>query len=501
MTEKSRTEYSAGSKIAVLSGIIAIVTGYAVSIVLMHMLVGSYAGAGGSFTVIMYVSAVLVPTVCIPVTYALYKRTAGHDTETPISAPPQMERGDKLSPLLDDTDSALLALLKGALTEKTPELPREFTVEEWDTILQRADRHAVLSVMYDTLMKQPLAPRQLERVEKRSRKVVLQNYRLAFLTHQVTELLRKNGITAVVLKGVTAAANFPTPELRKSGDIDILLPHEQQLLQARDVLTEAGFAVSETQLAHHHLVMDYKDGIELELHTMLAEPFDNAKINNYLEGCLQYIPDRVQMRNVMGYEYPSLSDGYQAYELLLHMLQHFLRAGFGLKLLCDWFFFWDRQVAEDEIALYLRLVEESGLAGFSMMITSLCVSCLGLDGDCGLCRHIGDLMDDAEALGFMKDILEAEEFGKSGKDRMVTMRGSHLWDYVREFHHMMNLNFPRAGKIFLLWPVLWCVTLFRFLRNNRRIRGVTASEVIKKAGERSRRMEKLELFRTKSSRR
>lgn len=35
---------------------------------------------------------------------------------------------------------------------------------------------------------------------------------------------------------------------------------------------------------------------------------------------------------IMGYPIPVVSDAYYAYHLLLHMLQHFLRAGFGLKL-------------------------------------------------------------------------------------------------------------------------------------------------------------------------
>ena len=94
----------------------------------------------------------------------------------------------------------------------------------------------------------------------------------------------------------------------------------------------------------------------------------------------------------------------------------------------------------------------------------------------------------------MKEILEAEEFGKSSKDRMVALRGSSLTDYVREFHHQMHLNFPKAGKCFLLWPALWVITLERFLRNNRKLRRVSTLDVMRKAGERGRIMRELKLF-------
>ena len=65
---------------------------------------------------------------------------------------------------------------------------------------------------------------------------------------------------------------------------------------------------------------------------------------------------------------------------------------------------------------------------------------------------------------------------------------------ICEFHHQMHLNFPRADKCFLLFPVLWVVTLVRFLRNNRRVREVSLAQVLRTADRRSRQMELLGLF-------
>ena len=398
-----------------------------------------------------------------------------------------------LSPL----DEKLLTILKSNLTSEDP-VPRwELSEREWDELLEKADRHAVLSILYNTLTEQELSPKQQAIVTRTSRKYTMQSYHLLYSTHKIIETLKEKGITAVVLKGVSIACCYPTPELRKSGDIDILLPHTNQLSAARDALLKVGFMQAENQPSLHHLIMFDDAGIEIELHNMLAEPFDNAQINKYLADCLIHIPEHIEERNIMGYELPVLSDGYQAYNLLLHMLQHFLRSGFGLKLLSDWVIFWQRSVPEAEIQLYLKLVQESGLSGFSRMITSVCVTYLGLDKGCELCRHMPELADEDDALGFVEDILEAEEFGKSSKDRMVVLRGTSLSDYIREFHHAMCLNFPNAGKVFLLWPALWVITLFRFLYNNRRIRGVTATEILKKAKNRSKRMKHLKLFKTR----
>ncbi|MCH5188769.1 MAG: nucleotidyltransferase family protein, partial [Oscillospiraceae bacterium] len=249
----------------------------------------------------------------------------------------------------------------------------------------------------------------------------------------------------------------------------------------------------------HHLVIVNEAGIETELHTMLAEPFDNSYINNYIKDLLQKIPEHIEECNIMGYNFPVLSDGYQAYSLLLHMLQHFLRAGFGLKLLCDWVLFWQREVSEEEIQIYLSLVRESGLSGFSDMITSVCVIYLGLNENCCLCRNMNGLIGETDALKFVEDFMEAEEFGRSSKDRMVALRGTSLFDLIREFHHMTCLNFPKMTKVFLLWPVLWMMTLLRFLRNNRKVRGVSTADILKKAKSRSERINKLGLFETKNN--
>ena len=77
---------------------------------------------------------------------------------------------------------------------------------------------------------------------------------------------------------------------------------------------------------------------------------------------------------------------------------------------------------------------------------------------------------------------------------MVAVRGSGLGAYTREFHHQMHLNFPRAGKCFLLWPLLWCMTLVRFLRNNRKIRHTSVRAVLRNAKARGKLVKRLFLF-------
>ncbi len=225
---------------------------------------------------------------------------------------------------------------------------------------------------------------------------------------------------------------------------------------------------------------------------MLAEPFDNIRFNQYLQEKIPACRENTVQADVMGVTLPILAPAYHAYELLLHMLQHFLRSGFGLKLLCDWVVFWNRESDSKQREEYLALVRESGLKGFSDMVTLLCCEYLGLPKDR---VEWMKLVGKYDVKGFLEEILEAEEFGKSASDRMVALRGNGLFDYIREFHHQMHLNFPKGGNCLLLWPVLWAITLIRFLRNNRKIRKTSAAAILRKAGQRGRLMKQMRLWK------
>ncbi len=364
---------------------------------------------------------------------------------------------------------------------------------EWELLLQQAEKHGILSLLHTALCERRELPQNLvQKAENVATQMVLQQYHLLFTSHYMVNSLTGQGIFAIVLKGVTAGALYPVPELRKSGDVDLLLMNPSQVSRAIEILEKEGCIVKEKQAALHHVSFMTSEGMELELHTMLAEPFDNQKTNRLLQKILQELNGKTVQSNVMGLTFEVLPKAYFALELLLHMLQHFLRSGFGLKLLCDWVLFWNKEVTEQEKEEYLSLTERLGIRGFSDVITMVCVQFLGLEEE-----KISwmNCMPDCPVYEFMREILDAEEFGKSSTDRMVVLRGDGIFDYVRELHHQMQLSFPNAGKCMILWPGLWIVTIVRFLSNNRKVRKTSLGNIIREAARRSRLVRKMYLFR------
>ena len=397
--------------------------------------------------------------------------------------------------------AALCRLLTVALTgERLGEEEKEqISHLDLGEILEIADQHRVLPMLFDIFedWEEILSDKDRERLEKAAEKTVGQSYRLLFLTKELTELFSQAGIPVVTLKGCGIASYYPVPEYRKSGDVDLLFSDEASVRAAGKLLEERGFFVSEEQHANHHLVYQGPNGVDVELHAMLAEPFDDPNVNQRMEEYLPlYLAERTTTDS-MGVSIPTTSEPLQALELLLHMLQHFLRAGFGLKLLTDWVVFWNKVMDENVAARYADMAKECGVLGFSKAVTLLCEKYLGLNKIHVHGENLENEFTRNYAEHFLMEVVRAEEFGKSDKNRMVVLRKKGLWGYVKEFHYQMRMNHPEESKKKWKWPYLWVKTLVTFLKNNRRLGRGSIRGILKSAGERASVAEEMRLFKNK----
>lgn len=398
-----------------------------------------------------------------------------------------------MSAKLSKEQRLLCLLLCQALTGKCPrelwELSRQADMKK---VIQMAQQHKVLPLLYEVLCEkwqgEALDAADRKQVESISRITAKQSYRLLFLTRCLVRTLEAAGVPVLVLKGSGAAELYPVPEMRKSGDVDMLIP-EDWLETARELLAKKQFLVKESQHANHHLAFGSKDGIDLELHTMLAEPFRDSRINQTMQRLLPDYFEKKEYKECMGVRLPVPSEPHQALQLLLHMLQHFLRAGFGMKLLCDWVVFWNRDEVQGIVPEFQKLAESCHIREFADTITMVCKEFLGLRQD----LPMGGSRDRKLAEEFLQDVFAAEEFGKADKDRMVIVQENSIWAYIKEFHYQMKINHPKASPYVVLWPALWVITLVVFLRNNRKLNRGKVKDILRNAGDRSRLLQQIGL--------
>lgn len=386
--------------------------------------------------------------------------------------------------IIGETERTLLEFLGQSLKKSNSDCETpDCSAEEWMQILVLAERHEVLALLENILDLDKLPEGYKLGLQFKNARTVHKGISLQALNSRLTALLNKEGITAVTLKGSAVARFYPVPEFRKTTDIDLFLFSETDAEKAGDILCANGFKFSEEWHANHHLVMISEKGETVELHTAWADEFKEKYLNQYLEKIQK---DSIKHCLPIDYEGARLyvyETAWQGYYLLIHMLQHFVGSGFGLRNLCDWVVLWENCDDEKARKDFFKMACDSGTAEFAKAVTAVCVKYLGFDMEKSPVSVENITENDVTDM-LLRDILDAGEFGYSEPERMVGMDGNSLTAYIKEFHHQMHINFPRVGKVVLFWPVLWLATLIRFLNNNRKFNRAPISKIIKKAGNR-----------------
>ena len=347
----------------------------------------------------------------------------------------------------------LLKLLNAQLTNNNKIISGDIFVKtvlqlsdsDWWNLIKLAQNHNVLSIIAENqVFIDNCNHTQKEYVFDEANKVIMRNYRLLWLASKYQKILNDAGIESVLIKGFATAIYYDVPEIRKSGDIDILIIDKNKIDKAIYVLLSKGLKYVDKQHSSHHIELVNDRGITVELHQTLAEHFDNKRIDNQLQDIVKEYKEHIQSVCFLGNTLYISSDGYNAFSLMIHMLQHYLRAGFGLKLLCDWVIFWNRTISDTEKEQFMHHIKQLHMETFVSSITSICVRYLGLSKEKVLFM-IKEKEDKKLLYAIITDIIEAEEFGYSDKNRMVVLRDSKISSLIREFHHQMIINYPKIS--------------------------------------------------------
>ena len=392
---------------------------------------------------------------------------------------------------INETERILLECLGQSLksSDNVCEIP-ELSNEEWERIYSIANRHEVSVLMEDIFNSVNLSVKTQNDFQLKTARTVHKGIRLQSLNTRLTALLEKEGVRAVTLKGYAVARLYPVPEFRKTTDIDFFLFSKEDEKKAVKILCENGFRPSKEWHANHHSVLFSERNESVELHTAWADEFRNKRLNKYLENLQKESVNQCRTIESDGQKLYVYDEAYQAFYLLIHMLGHFVGGGFGLRNLCDWVVLWENCENDNVRDGFIKMVSDSSTEKFAKAVTSVCVEYLGLSK--AKCPFPYDNLTEKELTEeFLRDILDAGEFGYSESERMVGMDGSSFISYIKEFHHQMHINFPKAGRVILLWPVLWIATLFRFLSNNKKLNRAPFRAIINKAGERGRLVKRL----------
>lgn len=375
---------------------------------------------------------------------------------------------------------------------------RTFITEQLNSFYTLAEQHSLLSCLYESLCLLDISLN--DKIKKNFRQKVMGNalasYHMLAFTRKILQLIQKEHITYFLLKGVSLLECYPKLECRSFSDVDLLIPESKDFERLKNILLSQGFFI-EHSFAEHHLEMLYPDGdrnLLLEIHHKVIARQANSRFNRKIREIFSSITPKTGTFSPAALSYQMLPVTENALYLLLHMLQHFLGSGFGIKLLCDWTVYLEKHGTEIDKEQFFSYLQQLGLTKFCHSMTALCHRFLGLDTS-SFPFLLGESQNTNYLDSLMMDILDAGAFGKTNQARMLIMSdGGKFSQYFIELHRQMKRRFHKLHKIIPLWPFLWGISCICFLWNNLFLRRTKTREILATARKRQKLIKSLSLF-------
>lgn len=251
---------------------------------------------------------------------------------------------------------------------------------DWDAIETLAAQHGLSAVVVDGIEGLPEDQRPPKAVLLQWIGETLQSFEYRYDTYKkaIAELAgwyNQHGYKLMVLKGYACSLDWPKPEHRPCGDIDIWLFGKSQ--EADSLLTkEKRIKVDKNH--HHHTVFNWGD-------FMVENHYDFINIHHHksnveFEKILkEQASDDSCVVEANGEKVYLPSPNLHALFLLKHTMIHFAAEGISLRQLIDWGFFVKAHGNDVDWKMVLDVLERFCMKDLFNIINAICVEDLGFD--------------------------------------------------------------------------------------------------------------------------
>lgn len=249
---------------------------------------------------------------------------------------------------------------------------------DWQEVKDLAERQGLSAVVLDGIERLPegLRPPKVFLLEWIGE--TLQGYEYRYDLYcktmaEMAEFYNKHGFKMMILKGYACSLDWPKPEHRPCGDIDIWLFGAQR--EADQALSKEKNV--EIDKSHHHHTIFYWGEFMVENHFDFINVYQN-KTNAKLEMILKELgKDDSRSVDVNGETIFLPSPNLQALFLLKHTMLHFVLGEFSLRQLLDWAFFVKKHGGEVDWRWLMEVLDEYGMLPAFNIFNAICVENLG----------------------------------------------------------------------------------------------------------------------------
>ena len=276
-----------------------------------------------------------------------------------------------------DIKRSFISLVKLGIGHSADALSQSF---DWDELKVLAEQQGLSAVVLDGIEELPVhqRPPKVFLLEWIGETLQGYEYRYELYCRAIAEMAafyNSCGYKMMVLKGYACGMDWPKPEHRPCGDIDIWQFGQQK--EADSALAkEKGV---EIDASHHHHTVFYWGEFMVENHYDFINVHhhkSNAKVEKVLKELAQ---DDSHSIEVYGEKVYLPSANLHALFLLKHTMMHFAAEGITLRQLLDWGFFMEKRHQEIDWPWFSEKLEQFGMTTMFNVFNAICVEDLGFN--------------------------------------------------------------------------------------------------------------------------
>ena len=362
---------------------------------------------------------------------------------------------------MNQSDNLFLSLVRCAVSSKCDD-SSAFSSKDWTEIIKMSFSQAIPVLVIDGLQNyfksnpnnNPFANEsasdKLKRIQWFGNVVA---YERLYAKHEkamadLARLYANNGIRMMVVKGYGLSLDWPVPNHRPVGDLDI---YNFGKWKEADALVAKTCGIRINDGHEHHTIFNYKE-VSVENHY----DFINIKAHRdapKIEARLKALADKDYREiEVDGAKLYLPSADFNAIFLMRHMGQHFAGEHLNLRQVLDWGFFVRAHHKEVDWKATIGFLKEIGIYTFFNQINAICVDYLGFSESCfPTIERDKDLEE-----RILMDILHpefAEEKPASGLISILTFKFRRWW-HNRWKHPLVYKEWLLPMFLTLLWSHL-----------------------------------------------
>lgn len=355
---------------------------------------------------------------------------------------------------MDKETRDILNIIKSGVTKAEIKISNEIPLNK---LIELANKHSIFTLVYYGLHNCNVSinddlKTQLSNIAINGMYVSEQQL---YYIKEISTQFDENNIDYMLLKGSVLKHFYPQPEIRRMGDIDILIK-ETQYSKISKVLGDLGFVFRNES---NHEIIWSKNNIVIELHKILMP--------SYNKDLHKYFGDGWKRAIKTGENSYTFSDDDMLIYVFSHFAKHYRDAGIGITHMCDLYVFLQaKKINEDYIRKELMQLK---LYDFYCNIKRTLDVWFENKNSNEITDYITTVIFNSGVYGLQENTIISSALKERKKVNNIVLGRIHrIWQRIFPSYRGMKTKYQILKKYPILLPSFWAIRLIDIIFSKRK---------------------------------